>query len=276
MFKIPPKNAAFFLCAAFLIPLFTAYNAQALRLTVKRVIFEGSVRSENIIIINSKDTPETYRIGWRPMYMNDKGRLIAFEDQAETIPKSYKKVEDMIRYAPRRITVDPRSSQQIRLLLRRPGDLPDGEYRNHLYIMTERLDNENKTKDGNSLTALPGISIPVFVRKGNLNVAASFNRLSFRDIGNAVKIDLSINRQGNKSLYGELELVCNLDQGDEYVLHTISNLAIYTDTALRAQTIKVLKNETSVPCKALYARLWGNTAEDRILLAETHAAPYTE
>ena len=48
----------------------------------------------------------------------------------------------MIRYAPRRVTVPPGGSQQIRILLRRPRDLEPGEYRSHLWIVTEQAAKE--------------------------------------------------------------------------------------------------------------------------------------
>lgn len=259
-------NSVAFLGMATLFCLFYIGQAHAIKLTTKRVIFEGSKRAENIVIINKSNSEEIYRIGWRPMVMKETGNLVLDEQAAATVNESPYAIENMVRYAPRRIVVPANTSQQLRLLLRTPPNLPDGEYRSHLFINTEKLaDEKSSSGKGNSvtLTAKPGVTIPVFVRKGSLSYEISFARLSAIDSGSHIDVAYALNRDGNKSVYGRMEIICNHKSSNSYILRSIKNLAIYTDINQRHQTIRVPKLPNKGECNELKVKFYEDTGPNK-------------
>ena len=92
-----------------------------------RVVLDGRKGAE-VILNNIGDEPATYRISVEFRRMTPDGGLV---DVAEPTAED-KLAEDMIVYAPRRVTLAPHQPQSIRVSARAPQGLPDGEYRVHL------------------------------------------------------------------------------------------------------------------------------------------------
>ncbi len=254
-------------------------SVQALRITLKRVIFEGPKRAEMITIINSSDEPETYRLGWRHFRMTaDKSLVVVPEDQ---LTPDIKPVVGMIRFAPRRFTVPPKSSQQVRMMLRMPADLPDGEYRSHLWVRPEadvdaiRLkatkEVEKKgAKGGVSLTMLAGVTMPIIVRKGNLEASVSIQNLQASDSPGFVTTSFSLLREGNKSVYGDVQYICNAGAG-EYILRSTKGIAVYAELNQRNLSLRIEKDPNNPRCNSLsvtYTLTNGLDGGDRELAAE--------
>lgn len=235
-------------------------SAQALRLTLKRIVFEESKRSEVLTLINSSDTVETYRLGWRHFRMTpDKGLVVIPDDEA--IPPDIKPVSDMVVFAPRRFSIEPKSSQQVRIMVRLPADLPDGEYRSHLWIRPEadteelQVAAEKKNRDAGSkggvtLTMLAGATMPVIVRKGNLQATVSIEGLEAVESGNFISPKFTLIREGNKSVYGDIDYVCN-PGADEYVLSAVRGIAVYTESNRRNFNKRIEKKPEQPPCRTL-------------------------
>ena len=213
-------------------------NALAVRVTLKRIVFEGPKRTETLTIMNQDSKAVTYRIGWRRFRMTEDSALKAVPDDAEA--PDLKEAKDMIRYAPRRVTIPPGGSQQIRLMLRRPRDLPDGEYRSHIWIVPEAdvaefNPNPEPVPDGKSavqLAMLTGISLPVFVRNGKLTATGKLADPVITRDGDKLKLEMVIEREGDRSLYGDMDFVCN-GGGAEKVLTQIRGIAVYTEVSKR-------------------------------------------
>lgn len=268
------KGAAVFSVAALFLFIFS-HEVQALRLTAKQIIFEGSKRAEDIVIINKSSREETYRVGWRPMRMYENSALEPDADKANFESDPYD-VSNMVKFAPRRFSVPPNGSQQLRIMLRLPADLPDGEYRNHLFIDTEKLGNEldPEKKRGVTLMAKPGATIPVFVRKGNLSYEFSVNELLLEASGSDYIFTYDLGRTGNRSVYVRMELICNPDGAGAYPLRTIKGLALYTDIERKRQTIKFPKPEGRPACTSLRGRFFEDLKSGNKLLAEHSATVY--
>ena len=112
-----------------------APDAHALRVTMKRVLFEGSKRADILILINNTGEEMSYRLGWRRMRMTEGQSVVPLAD--DDPGADLKPADDMIVYAPRRVVLPPGGSQQVRLMLRKPKGLADGEYRSHFWIEPE-------------------------------------------------------------------------------------------------------------------------------------------
>lgn len=232
-----------------MIIVWAAHDAYALRVSLKRVTFEGSKRSEILTIINNSATPETYRLEWLKYRMEDGKSALRLLEEGETAD-DVNWADDMIRFAPRRVTVPAGGSQQVRLLLRRPKDLQEGEYRSHLRILTEVPPKPfDKSKDPNlpniQLRVQPGVSLPVFVRHGKLEAQAEITNAKLSKIETGLNASFRLSRTGNRSVYGDFDFVCN-DGGEEKILRQLRGIAVYTETSYRDLSFDLELSDTTV------------------------------
>ncbi len=216
-------------------------DAQALRVSMKRIIFEGPHRSDIITLMNNSADAKTYRLGWRRYRMDESRSLVNIEGD-EAAAAEIKWAEDMIRYAPRRVTIPPGGSQQIRILLRRPRDLEAGEYRAHLWIITETEAEAFSPEDvqrpsGQSfrLTMQPALTMPIFVRHGQLEASARISDASLSRTENGAQMSFTLHRGGNRSLYGDLVLTC-IGGGGDYIARQVRGIAVYPEVDKRFMT----------------------------------------
>jgi len=211
-------------------------EAQALRLSMKRIVFEGPKRSDIITIMNNTAKEQTYRLGWRHYRMDENRSLVHIPDGQDT--SGIKWADEMIKYAPRRVTIPPGGSQQIRLLLRRPRDLAPGEYRAHLWIVTETetadfaAEKAQKGQQSFRLTMQPALTLPVFVRHGDLTAKASITDAKLTKTQTGGNISFILNREGDRSLYGDLRIVCTAS-GKEFEASYTRGTAVYTEVKRR-------------------------------------------
>ena len=252
---------AIILCSVFVSTIFVSQRVDAVAITVKRVIFEGPKRAEVITVINNSDTQETYRMGWRHYEMTENKALIAVDE--ENLPDYIKPSKDMVRFSPRRFTLPPRGSQQVRMMLRLPGDVEEGEYRSHLWIRPEadvqayRKESERLTKAGKTgvtMKMLAGVSMPIIVRKGKLDATAEIKNLAFKNKGDHIEATFVLGRTGNRSVYGDLDFVCNMGQSNEYLIKFLRGISVYTDVPYRNMVMKVLPKEGKAACNNITLR----------------------
>lgn len=232
------KHLSLALVAAGLMTGFGAQHADALKLTMRRVIFEEAKRNDTLTIINDTAEDMVYRLEWRTMRM-DEGEALEPVPAGQTIP-GLSGVESMVVFAPKRITLAPGASQQIRLMVRKPKDLADGEYRSHLWVRPEESAIKFDTPADVTTNAptvqikmLAGITVPVFVRQGKLTSAASITDAKLARLGsNQLNVSLTLNREGNRSLYGNFDFVCLSGEGEK-TIHQVRGIAVYTEIARR-------------------------------------------
>src|SRR6185503_21153090 len=112
------------LCAAPFVALPSAANAGVGDLLVAptRLVLDGRKGAE-VILNNIGEEPATYRISVEFRRMTPDGGLV---DVAEPTAED-KLAQEMIVYAPRRVTLAPHQPQSVRVSARAPQGLPDGE-----------------------------------------------------------------------------------------------------------------------------------------------------
>lgn len=223
-----------------------APDAEALKVTLKRAVFEGPRRTEVLTIINNSAEEQAYRLGWRMMRMTENQSMVAVDDPAQAT--DLKPVDEMIRYAPRRIVIPPGGTQQVRLLLRKPKDLAEGEYRSHFWIQpeaesvkfeppSEEMVEAAKTKPVVQIKMLTGITIPVIVRHGKLTVKSTMTdaRVSRDGDGKHMNVGFTLNREGNRSVYGDLKFFCN----GNVLAKQVKGIAVYTEISKRFMNFSI-------------------------------------
>jgi hypothetical protein len=117
--------------------------------------------------------------------------------------------DQLVRYSPRQVSLEPGEQQVVRLLVRRPPELAAGEYRSHLTFSAEPVVVGGKASSartiGVELAIVYGISLPVIVRQGQL---AATTALSFavRHTAQGLDFDAMLTREGTQSVYGDIEV----------------------------------------------------------------------
>lgn len=144
-----------------------------------RVLLEGG-RGTEVILNNIGHETATYRVSLQLMRMTPGGDLE--EVVAGTETDKEKATQELISYAPHRVTLAPNQPQVVRVGARFPEGLPDGEYRAHLLFrgVPEAIAATTvHPRSGLSvaLTPIYGVTIPVIVRKGALRASAAISNV---------------------------------------------------------------------------------------------------
>jgi len=173
-----------------------------------RLVLDGR-RGGEVILSNQGSESETYRVTLELRRMDSDGNLKPVDEaQANATEKA---ALEMIRYAPRRVTLPPQQPQSIRISARPGADLPDGEYRVHLSFaaipkVRAVTDAPAADKNGIAIDLVPiyGIVMPIIVRKGELTVQAGLAnpRIVHGPKGDTFLLDMT--RSGNESVYGDI------------------------------------------------------------------------
>lgn len=206
-----------------------------------RVIINGAGNAE-VVLSNIGDKPATYRISLELRRMEESGDFSEVDETAAT--ESERTARDMVRFAPRRVTLLPGQPQAVRLSVRPPEGLPDGEYRVHMSFraipaaqLAETAEEAAIPASGVSikLTPIYGITIPVFVRQGRLEAQAAIAgaRLVRSEKQSLLEVDMT--RTGKRSVYGEL--IGRNSRGE--VVFSLRGIAIYPEVDRRKVHVRL-------------------------------------
>jgi P pilus assembly chaperone PapD len=205
-----------------------------------RLVFDKNQRSAQVELINNGSETATYRITLVNRRMTENGDFLPVD-----APGPGEQFADaMLRYSPRQVTLAPGTAQTVRVLLRKPAELANGEYRSHLHfeVLPEArgatsIESQGKGDEiGIVLNTAINASIPVIVRQGatSASVALSGLALIAGAPGQPPLLGLDIERSGNASVYGDLTAsFVPQNGGAEQVLVKISGLAVYHPNPVR-------------------------------------------
>ncbi len=130
--NIAPRLVRVLLVAAGLVlaGALVADGARATFIMDPVVTFDGRSRDAAVRISNTRQRAVTYRIEVVNLRPGPRGQMV---EAADAGPQD-RFAKDFIRFSPRQVTLAPGEMQSVRLSLRKPADLPPGEYRTYLRI----------------------------------------------------------------------------------------------------------------------------------------------
>lgn len=206
-----------------------------------RVVFDARTRSAQLTLLNTGTAPATYRLTYVRMEMNAKGEVKEVPTDGPSV------AEEMIRYAPQQITLEPGIQQTVRLLVQRPATLPEGEYRAHLLIRAvpkeEAAPAEVDPKEPNGvaikLTPIYGVSIPLMVRQGEAATTPGFSKVELaREQDGRTLLKFGLQRLGGKeSVFGNVQITQLGAGGKDVKMAEWRGVAVYPPLSERAMEI---------------------------------------
>jgi hypothetical protein len=218
----------------------SSFSQGDLLITPYRVVFEGGKTIEEISVANTGKDTAKYTIGFLQYEMLSNGVLKLIKDSVEGVLFADK----YLRFFPRTVTLAPNEAQVVRVQLRIPQDLPQAEYRSHLYFRSV-VDEKPDMGDGSDsllgiqLIPVYGISIPLIVRVGNLTVETTISNINYIQ-GDKPEVEFKINRVGTKSTFGQVDVIHVSKSGVKTVLGRANGLAVYTP--LDSRLVKIPLN----------------------------------
>jgi hypothetical protein len=204
-----------------------------------RIVFDKNTRATQIELINNGSTPASYRISLVNRRMTEAGQFEAAESEQD----GERFADAMLRYSPRQVTLQPGTAQTVRVMLRKPADLAEGEYRSHLQFDklpeaegSASIENQatSGTQIGVVLYALVGAAVPVIVRHGASSASVKLAGLTLgKDEARHAQLALQFEREGNSSVYGDVSVTFTPKNGKPQSLAQVKGIAVYTPNRIR-------------------------------------------
>ena len=203
-----------------------------------RIVFEQNQRAAQIELINNGTRPASYRIALVNRRMTDAGQF----EPADSPGPGERFADSMLRYSPRQITLQPGTAQTVRVMLRKPAELAEGEYRSHLlFDKLPDAEGENSIEQrgqdsgiGVVVNALVGASVPVIVRHGKVDASVKLSGLAVQyDATRRPLLAMRFEREGGSSVYGDVSVSFTPRGGKTHTVGQVGGIAVYTPNRVR-------------------------------------------
>jgi len=185
---------------------------RTLMLNPTRLIFTDRQRTMDVHVVNPTQETITYSIATITMRKDAKGELREATNETE----AERSIRNMIRYSPRRATIEPGKRQIIKLMVNKPSDLPQGEYQTRLQL-SPQVDKQTNTGPGVkvqggsmiNLDIIVNSTFPIIIQHGGIAaevapVALAVKPMTESPSGMAAEVKFS--RSGNASAFGNIRL----------------------------------------------------------------------
>jgi len=217
-----------------------------------RVMVDQQSRSATMTLRNTSNGPRTYRLSWEDKRATEQGSYTEVPT-GEAWPSA----QELIRFSPRQITVGPGENQTVRFSFRPPSDLASGEYRSHLLLeVIPDISEPTSTLEGPG----PGgnIGIQIFMQMSfSIPVVARYNtgvpQVTIGEVkaipvnsGNGLGLELTFNREGDSSSFGNVTVEMQKDTNSEVeLIGKYEELSIFREVNKRRITIPL--RDKSIP-----------------------------
>ena len=237
------KPVLFFIALLIMPAQLWASASQGVIIAPTRVVFEGRDRSQIVRLVNPDSQPRRFRLSLVYIGMDDHGtRKIVDSPNSDEILAG-----NMIRFAPRQVTIPPDGWQTVRLMVRKPKGLAEGEYRVHLKLASIPNNEKAVPSESDKMPMSPGkvgikinimmnVTIPLIIRHGDGDVGVipkkAILKSDIKTGGQFMEVELE--RTGSHSLFADVFLFADSDDRSNAVkLGEIKGITIYTPNILQ-------------------------------------------
>lgn len=228
----------------FILLSITSLSTQAsLLVTPSRLAFDEKDRTQEVILVNSANTPKSYRLEFTNMKQDPNG---GYKKMTEEELNKFPRADQFLRFSPRRVTLQPGESQKIKVMVRRSKNMNEPEYRSHLRFtaLPDELVGQAATTDSSGgvtmkLNLLLSYSIPVVLRTEKPSTKVNISDIKFIE-GDKQQVTFSLNKQSDNSLHGDFTVFHQLD-GNETEVAYLNSFNIYRETNTQFITIPMFR-----------------------------------
>lgn len=225
--------SAFGLLVAIAMPL----AAQGVLIAPTSIFVDNRARTASVLLANPNDKPVEIELSTTYGYTvtDSAGRFSLWT--TETPDSTAQSAAGWIRIFPRRVSIEPRAQQLVRLLISPPSGTPDGEYWARLVVMARGVEIPvTSPSDSGGVTV--GLSVevrtvlPILFRKGTPGTGTSLGAVTAVQDHDSLVVRARIARGSNAAVLGTLRAAL-LDSAGT-VRDTLSlPLAVYEPIAPR-------------------------------------------
>lgn len=196
------KNILFFLFTLSLLFAQLSYAKASLSFSPQRLVLEGNTSSATLRLTNRGSKVGTFRISLSDVIYNNDGSI----KHTNTPPRGFPSARHFVRFSPSQVRLAPGETQRVRMMLRSPRSIPNGELRIHA-VFTQLPEpgrfgaKKNKVIRVN-LALSQAVAIPIIIRRGNVSTTGGIGSLQRQK--NTLTIRLV--RSGAYSLYTTIEV----------------------------------------------------------------------
>jgi len=211
--------------------LVNSHISYAVSLTSHRIYLDKNSRTESFVIFNREVKTQDCKLSFHD-FPFDKASNMGDKVTGVT-PKT--SATNLVRFSPRNFQITGGSSQTVRFSLRRKANTPVSEYHSYLSI------NCGKTIDDKANVGIISLSprlihnVPVIARTGELKARLNFSDIHIDEKG---KLVFKLNRTGNRSVYGGLEVI---NTQNNKVLNYMQGVSIYAQSDYRVFDFSLTK-----------------------------------
>lgn len=226
-----------------------------------RVFINDGRNSSGISILNRSDETLVYTFEWERRVRSKDGKETFLLKDGETYDH-YKPADPYLVFSPRRVVIEPGETQRVRIFARRPADMEPGEYRSHLKITSDSLEDPEKPNIsegfGGTLTIRPAMSIPVMLRTGKTVVDVKITGANIVREGNVDVAKIGMANSSTRSIYGWSLFKCTKPGVAEPVLAKSNGFRLYYETETLEEEFIVPKETPVSECSSLDVELYAS------------------
>ncbi len=220
-----------------------------------RLVLEGNKRSGEILLLNTGTAEGRYQLSFMHYRMDEKGTLLDITSEPRKAGEIF--ADELVRFSPREVVLKPGESQSIRFQVRKPANLPEGEYRAHILVKevsgsTQPSIESHIEKGKVSLRLRPdfGFAMPIIIRHGKLSGVAGLDEWKVSKTPEGADATGLITLTGRASVFGDLDIFVEKD-GKRRPVGAIHGVAVYPPNANRPMTLHL----NGTPDELLQTRL---------------------
>jgi hypothetical protein len=206
--------------------------------TPVRLVLDDDARSAELTLVNRGSKREVVRVSFGHFAMDPAGSM----SEVPADDPGTRWADELLRFSPHQVTLDPGQPQLVRLQIRRRPDLDPGEYRSHLVFQVVSSGDDatdvGAPAHGTAVRLRPrfGVSIPIFVRMRSRGVEVAIDDVHLvpatADAPESLHVELR--REGDRSVYGDLRVERQRGSAPAETVTEIRGVAVYAPNSSRS------------------------------------------
>ncbi|MBN2675747.1 MAG: hypothetical protein JXR30_00650, partial [Alphaproteobacteria bacterium] len=165
--------------------------------------------------------------------------------------------EQYLEYSPKKIVLESKKSQTVKLMVKKGASIPDGEYRSHFMFLEDaptKATVPTKATGGFvvDIRARYGVTVPIVIRRGELDAQGKFDDMRLAKKGGQNVIRVKLSRKGKHSYRGAI--VVYKKEGwfsSDTEIGRLENVTLYPNIFERSVDVSLQKRNIPVQMKDL-------------------------